>query len=71
VQLRPSEATRSAPDAYGVAVVRIAPARRVDVRAFAWFSGCSDQQIRSGDAAAGIERLLRTAHVRARIARLS
>jgi hypothetical protein len=67
VQLLPGEA--DAPDMYGIAVVRLAKWRLVDVRAFAWFTGCSDQQIRSGDAAIGLKTLLQTAQLRARIVR--
>jgi hypothetical protein len=54
---------------YGIAVVRLARFRVVDVRAFAWFNGCSDQQILGGGAASGLPSILRTAWVRARIVR--
>lgn len=54
---------------YGIASVRIAHNRLVDVRAFVWFWGCSAEQIHSGPASTGLRVLLHDARIHARIVR--
>jgi len=58
------------PDVYGIAVVRLVHFRLGDARTYAWFEGCSDQQIRNGDAASGLANLLRTAKLRLSIVKV-
>jgi hypothetical protein len=52
---------------YGIAVVRVARHRWADVRAYGWFTGCTGEQIRSGEATTDLEATLKTADVQARV----
>lgn len=57
------------PVTYGIAIVRVEQNRWVDVRAYSKFSGCTDEQVKSGSASAGLRMLLHDARVHARIVR--
>lgn len=57
------------PVSYGIAIVRVAPNRWADVRAFTTFTGCTDEQIKNGSASTGLRTLLHDARVHARIVR--
>lgn len=52
---------------YGIAVVSVARSRWVDVRAFGWFHGCSDVQVRTSAATKATTHLLLGAEVNARL----
>ena len=59
----------SAPDIYGIAIVRVARHRYADVRAFAWFTGCTTAQIQAGPTAVGMRSALGSAQVLAHVTR--
>ena len=74
IQLRPPSAPgapaipRSQPARlYGIAIVKLARNRWVDVRALGSFQGCSDEQLRIGSIPSALDSLLYTATVRARV----
>lgn len=52
------------PLVYGIAVVRIARARWIDLRVFVTYDGCSPQQVERGSVAAVLKRVLREAEMR-------
>jgi len=52
---------------YGIAVVRVARNRWADVRAYGWYTGCTDEQTRSAEATTDLEATLKTADVQARV----
>jgi hypothetical protein len=54
-------------DVYGIAALRLATSRFVDVRVFAWFRNCTTVQVRRGALAAGLKTLVSTAGISARI----
>ena len=65
----PRAYAQNPPDVYAIAALRLRRARFVDVRAFAWYRGCSAKQIRTGSVAKALQTLLKTARVDAHIVR--
>ena len=65
----PRSYVQDPPDVYAIAALRLRKSRWVDVRAFAWFTGCSTKQIRSGSVAKALTTIVSTARVQTRIVR--